>query len=243
MKITNSAFLALSLVLAASSAAEATYTPALGRWLQRDPLPGDTSVALMKRVTVGTQQHAFATPQDLDPEAIEFEPANNIESPPELIGGQDGVGFIKHTLIDGPNLYQYVRSSPTRYVDPLGLSTKCKPITCVCKGGTTVTVQLRADSNFAKFLFGTLRRDLLGLNETGHGCVTGPDIFSPTGVTTRCTWSKCEDIHKIYVDGRPILEHECGHACDLEKGGLCQWRDGAIRDNKGGGRHGPAPYH
>lgn len=171
-------------------------------------------------------------------QAMRFEPDH------DLVGGEGGTGFIKHTLIDGINLYQYVRSSPTRYVDPLGLSTKCKPITCVCKGGKTVTVQLRADSNFAKFLFGTLRRDLLGLNESGQGCVTGPDIFSPTGVSTRCTMTSCKDIHKARdITGRPILEHECGHACDLEHGGLCQWRDGAIRDNKGGGRHGPAPYH
>ncbi len=37
MKFTNATVLAFSLVLVVSSVAQATYTPALGRWLQRDP--------------------------------------------------------------------------------------------------------------------------------------------------------------------------------------------------------------
>ncbi len=89
----------LILLTVAASSAQAMYHTGMGRFMQRDP----NGTALVSAGRMGA--------------------ASRVGSAGPAAGG----GFIQRDPIrqyaDGMNLYQYVRSGPTRYVDQLGLST------------------------------------------------------------------------------------------------------------------------
>ena len=100
MKIRSLAIVAAALIVTAvATPALAMYHPGMGRFMQRDP-HGTMNVAMAPRIAIsGLPAPGGFAPRD-----------------PMPAQSQPGLQYA-----DGMNLYQYVRSRPTVYLDPSGL--------------------------------------------------------------------------------------------------------------------------
>lgn len=191
-KIRFAAVAALA-VLALTEAASAFYSPALGRFLSRDPIDESGSVLVRQAGLTATR---FIPRDPIDDVrnlgivaavATDSQPQETAKSPEQNP--------------DELNLYNYARSSPTVYVDPLGLSSKCRLVLIGCRCSNKEW-PVYEKSERAKAILG-------GKN----GCVT---LLSPKGIY--CTRS-CADIKLATVKGHPnikALDHEACHACAFE---------------------------
>jgi hypothetical protein len=212
---------AASAWLALAEAASAYYSPRLGRFLNRDPInePGAVLIRQAARPAMGFIPR--------DPEPVVAGPVRADAPKPVALRqladlsdlGPNGtmiMGMVvamaerarapqdadrSESDLEEMNLYTYAHSSPTVYIDPLGLSTRCGPLTmkCKCKNKDWTVY---GDSERAKFILGGK-----------DGCVT---LLVPKGIF--CTGS-CKDVKDWRSAGDPsvkILEHEACHACAHE---------------------------
>ncbi len=128
---------------------------------------------------------------------------------------RDPIGYS-----DGYNLYGYVNSQPTFYVDPSGLYTfgdfllgSCGRLQMRCNFGERYFTRVIPNSAIADLF-------LLG----GSGCVTLPDGIYCTGSCDEIKKSKSRDNPK-----RTLLEHEACHYCALKDYGYCAYLKTAGR--------------
>jgi len=228
---------AAAALLALADAASAYYSPRLGRFLNRDPISEPGAVLVRQAARPAT---AFP-PRDPQPEvqgAVRIDapkprvlkqfPSRTPSPEPVVVFGVTIARLPESSTaresnpgeqdVDELNLCNYARSSPTLYVDPLGLSTRCGSLSMKCKYKKKKEWPVYGDSERAKFILGG--RD---------GCVT---LLMPKAIF--CTGS-CQAIKGWVSAGNPsvkILDHEACHACAYEDcwlpGYLCSWIPGDL---------------
>lgn len=201
-------------------AASAWYNPRTGRFLSRNPIsePGAMMIRQVSppvssfiardslQQTVGLIRIGSPVSTSGQFLTLSIEPADamlsqNIISSVAREPNPSEDADVEEAIIDEINLYNYARSSPLVYIDSLGLSTKCGPLTMKCKKGP-VQWPVYGNSGRAKHIF-----------SKGGGCVT---LLFPKGIY--CSGS-CSQIKEWNSSGDPtvkILEHEACHACAHE---------------------------
>jgi len=224
-----------SLILVDTAAAY--YSPSMGRFLSRDPIaePGAVLVRQAARPAksfiprdpqsetagpvridvVNSTAHKQLTSRDDGPAAMTVIAASVAHLPEPSLGQESKT---QEQEVDDLNLYNYARSSPTMYIDPLGLSTKCGTLSMNCKCSGKKEWPVYGDSERAKFIFGGK-----------EGCVT---LLVPKAIF--CTGS-CQAIKGWVSAGNPsvkLLDHEACHACAFEDvwlgGYLWSWIPGDL---------------
>jgi len=186
------------------------YAPGLGRWISRDPIE-ETGHTL----TTGTISDALR--YDADP----TRPDTHRRRP---MPTQPGVQHSEPENMASAQPYSYVGGAVTMMVDPLGLE-RCYAGRCACDGGSVrVTVYRSSWVNYFAL------------------CITLPDWTIHCATSYSCTrWLSIRST--VAADAKvinPILNHECGHICDLKRSllhylvGALPWVDYALPAPTGG---------
>lgn len=186
-----------------------------GRWITRDPLNYNTHTVL-----------PGGSLQDKNKRNLNHQDgAYPVATTSVCFKNQcRGVGYVstqplEFGYVDGMSLYQFLKSSPTLEFDPSGYSTPCGATDCGCATQNPSPVPTYADSNKARVILEA------AYGPGAQGCVT---LLIPYGIF--CTFSTCSGVANATVNGHPILQHECCHACDFVDGGLCKYLAGWAAD-------------
>ncbi|MBP9025503.1 MAG: hypothetical protein KBH81_05055 [Phycisphaerae bacterium] len=184
------------------------YSSLLGSWLSRDPIfeyveVGHSCDMPLVSITGSPDEWRVGLPggRAIAPGYTDGSVTHDWSQAYDLVEPDTHLQTTPTPSLQGdPNLYSYVAGAPTTYVDPLGLQ-RCYSGLCRCPyGDVSVTVHR---SSWAFW-----------------GCITLPDTTIHCGI-------RCDNIRYTRSSARPdryiwnpILNHECGHVCDLHTPGV-----------------------